>query len=267
MRRITGPIVADGSLFDDHQGTPATGYKPSVFVEGALGGLTFNRDWSDSDGESYYPDPSLEAGEQLALALRAAGIRGPRKIVIRDGTTPSSAQPVAAVASPPMSQLVALTNTPSDDFFAEMLLKDLGAQFGTGGTTAAGAAVVRAQIAQSFGLHPRLNDGSGLSRYDRTTPAQVISLLTQQHSNSVFTGSLAIAGETGTLVDEMNHTVAQGRCEGKTGTLHDVSNLVGYCTAADGHTLTFAILMNGVDPYAAHPIQDDMVEAIARSRG
>jgi D-alanyl-D-alanine carboxypeptidase/D-alanyl-D-alanine-endopeptidase (penicillin-binding protein 4) len=267
VQRITGPIVADGSYFDDRQGTPATGYKPSVFVEGALGGLTFNRDWSDSTGSSYYPDPALEAGEQLALALKAAGIRGPKKIVIRDGTTPSSARPLAAVASPSMAQLVALTNTPSDDFFAETLLKDLGARYGTGGTTAAGAAVVRDQIAQSFGLHPRLNDGSGLSRYDRTTPSQVISLLTQQHTNSSFTNSLAIAGETGTLVDEMNHTVAQGRCRGKTGTLHDVSNLVGYCTAADGHTLAFAILMNGVNPYAAHPIQDHMVEAIARSQG
>jgi serine-type D-Ala-D-Ala carboxypeptidase/endopeptidase (penicillin-binding protein 4) len=267
IRRITGPIVADGSWFDSDQGTPATGNAPSIYVEGALGGLTFNRDWSDADGYTYYPHPALEAGAQLALALKADGIAEPRRVVVRAGTTPGTAQQLALVRSPAMSRLVALTNGPSDDFFAETLLKDLGAQFGAGGTTAAGADVVRSEIAQSFGLHPRLNDGSGLSRYDRTTPSEVISLLTQQHENAAFTGSLAVAGESGTLVDEMQHTVAQGRCRGKTGTLHDVSNLVGYCTAANGHTLAFAILMNGVIPTAAHPIQNRMVEAIARSHG
>ena len=75
--------------------------------------------------------------------------------------------------------LVALTNAPSDNYFAETLLKDLGARYGSGGTTADGVAVVRSQLAQSFGIHPRLDDGSGLSRYDRTTPLDVVTLLRQ----------------------------------------------------------------------------------------
>ena len=50
--------------------------------------------------------------------------------------------------------------------------------------------------------------------------------------NRDFFNSLAIGGETGTLQDEMNGTIAQGNCHGKTGTLHDVANLVGYCTRA-----------------------------------
>jgi D-alanyl-D-alanine carboxypeptidase/D-alanyl-D-alanine-endopeptidase (penicillin-binding protein 4) len=167
------------------------------------------------------------------------------------------------VSSPTIAQLIQLTNTPSDNFFAETLLKDLGAQFGAGGTTADGAAVVRTHVADAFDVNPRFDDGSGLSRYDRTTPAQVVSLLHAMAGNAAFTNSLAIAGETGTLVDEMNGTYAQGRCRGKTGTLHDVSNLVGYCTARNGDTLAFALLMNGVIPDAAHPIQDRMTVAIA----
>jgi D-alanyl-D-alanine carboxypeptidase len=83
-------------------------------------------------------------------------------------------------------------------------------------------------------------------------------------TNSAFVDSLAVAGETGTLVDEMNHTIAQGRCRGKTGTLAAVSNLAGYCTARDGHTLAFAFLMSNINPYYAHPIQDRMAEALAR---
>jgi D-alanyl-D-alanine carboxypeptidase len=42
---------------------------------------------------------------------------------------------------------------------------------------------------------------------------------------------------------------------------------VGYCHAQDGHTLAFALLMNGVDPLAAHPIQDRMIVSIARYDG
>jgi D-alanyl-D-alanine carboxypeptidase/D-alanyl-D-alanine-endopeptidase (penicillin-binding protein 4) len=171
------------------------------------------------------------------------------------------------VQSPSMATLLALTNAPSDNYFAETLLKDIGAQFGAGGTTASGAAVVRATIASLFGLHPRLDDGSGLSRFDRTTPHDVVTLLARQMANLPFLRSLAIAGRTGTLQDEMRHTYAQGRCRGKTGTLHDVSNLVGYCTARDGHTLAFALMMNGIYPYYAHPIQDRMVVAVARYGG
>jgi D-alanyl-D-alanine carboxypeptidase/D-alanyl-D-alanine-endopeptidase (penicillin-binding protein 4) len=166
-----------------------------------------------------------------------------------------------------MSSLIALTNAPSDNFFAETLLKDLGVRFGAGGTTAAGIGVVSGEVASAFGLHPRFNDGSGLSYYDRTTPQQVVTLLRDMAGNRTFTDSLAVAGRTGTLQDEMRNTYAQGRCQGKTGTLASVSNLVGYCHAQDGHTLAFALLMNGVDPLAAHPIQDRMIVSIARYDG
>jgi D-alanyl-D-alanine carboxypeptidase/D-alanyl-D-alanine-endopeptidase (penicillin-binding protein 4) len=186
---------------------------------------------------------------------------------VSTGVTPAAATVLTSVSSPTIAKLVELTNTPSDNFFAETLLKDLGAKFGAGGTTPDGVAVVRTQIANAFDVNPRFNDGSGLSRYDRTTPAQVISLLRAMAGNPAFTSSLAIAGESGTLADEMNGTYAQSRCRGKTGTLHDVSNLVGYCTARNGDTLAFALLMNGVIPDAAHPIQNRMAVAIARYDG
>ncbi len=122
-------------------------------------------------------------------------------------------------------------------------------------------------MASSFGVDPRFNDGSGLSYGDSTSPQQVVTLLSKMVHDATFYNSLAIAGETGTLSQEMNGTVAQGRCRGKTGTLQAVSNLVGYCTAADGHTLAFAFLMNAINPNTAHPIQDRMAEALARYTG
>jgi serine-type D-Ala-D-Ala carboxypeptidase/endopeptidase (penicillin-binding protein 4) len=264
---LNGNVVADETMLDSDRGTPATGNQPSIDVEGELSALSFDRGWANSSGTVYFKHPAVNAGQQLVAALKAAGIRVPRHVKVTAGRTPADATALASVRSPTMATLVSLTNTPSDNFFAEMLVKDLGARFGSGGTTAAGAAVVRAQMASSFNIHPRLNDGSGLSRSDLTTPAQVVTLLANMAANAPFTSSLAVAGETGTLQHEMRGTFAQGRCRGKTGTLHDVSNVVGYCQAKDGHTLAYALMMNGVIPNYAHPIQDRMQVALAKYGG
>ena len=86
--------------------------------------------------------------------------------------------------------------------------------------------------------------------------------------NPQFVSSLAVAGETGTLADEMQGTVAQGRCHGKTGTLAGVANLAGYCTARDGHTLAFAFLMNSVaNTTYAHNLEASMAVSLANYDG
>jgi D-alanyl-D-alanine carboxypeptidase len=66
----------------------------------------------------------------------------------------------------------------------------------------------------------------------------------------------------------MNGTIAQGRCEGKTGTLSDAANLVGYCQARDGHKLAFAFLMNSVfNTDVAHKIEANMAVMLAKYNG
>jgi serine-type D-Ala-D-Ala carboxypeptidase/endopeptidase (penicillin-binding protein 4) len=267
MTAFRGRIVADESIFDSVRGTPATNFRPSTEVEGELSGLAFDRGWYNLAGTVLDTHPALDAGLELVSTLRAAGVRILGRAPVTAGRTPPAATSLATVSSPPMGTLVALTNTPSDNYFAETLIKDIGARYGAGGTTAAGAAVVRAQIAAKFGIHPRLNDGSGLSRYDLTSPVQVVTLLRAMAGTPAFTQSLAVAGETGTLQHEMVHTYAQRRCRGKTGTLSDVSNVVGYCQARDGHTLAYAVMMNGIYPDYAHPIQNRMLVAVAEYGG
>jgi D-alanyl-D-alanine carboxypeptidase/D-alanyl-D-alanine-endopeptidase (penicillin-binding protein 4) len=264
---VSGSVVADESVFDSHRGTPATGYAPNGEVEGELSGLAYDRGWANRDGTVFFKRPAVAAGQQFATALKAAGVKVPTLASVTAGRTPAGAKLLAVVHSPSITHLIALTNTPSDNYLAETLIKDLGAHFGGAGTTAAGAAVVQSEMATAFGIHPLLNDGSGLSRYDRVTPLGVVSLLRQLAANTNFTKSLAVAGRTGTLVDEMRGTPAQGRCRGKTGTLHDVSNVVGYCVAEDGHDLAYAIMMNGIIPDYAHPIQDRMQVALATYDG
>jgi D-alanyl-D-alanine carboxypeptidase/D-alanyl-D-alanine-endopeptidase (penicillin-binding protein 4) len=266
-RALKGSIIGDESYFDSLRGTPATGYQFSPYLEGSLSAIAYNRGLTP-DGSDYIMHPALYAAQQLAAALQGTGFRIPSQTGINAGYTPRRARLLATVSSPRLATLIHLTNTPSDNFFAEMLLKGIGARFGAGGNSAAGAGVVRAQVRKRFGIQPQLDDGSGLSRDDATTPHQVVRLLHMLQRNTSFVHSLAIAGETGTLQDEMQGTSAQGRCRGKTGTLYDVANLVGYCHSEDGHTLAFAFLMNGVsDPNYAHGVEANMAVSVQHYNG
>jgi serine-type D-Ala-D-Ala carboxypeptidase/endopeptidase (penicillin-binding protein 4) len=265
--RVQGAIIGDESYFDRRRGGPASGYAFDPYIGAPMSGLAFNRGLANERGGAIQSRPATFAADQLRRALRAIGVsvRG----VADQGRTPPGARELASVSSPPISTLIRLTNVPSDNYLAEMLLKDLGARFGAGGSTAAGAAVVRARLA-TFGLAPHVFDGSGLSRRDRTSPRQVARLLLQMASagtlTAPFQGSLAVACRSGTLASRMCRGAAAGRCRGKTGTLAGVSALSGYCFLPGGRTVAFSILMNGVNVSAAHTLQDRMAAAIASYR-
>lgn len=254
VRQVTGRVLGDESRFDFRRGVPSSGYAASLYVE-PLSGLAYQRDLLRG---RYVLQPAASAASALvdALARRRVRVGG-----YGAGRAPARTRVLASASSPSLAAIIAATNAPSDNFYAEMLLKNLGAELGGTGSTAAGARVVRASAA-SIGLHPRLYDGSGLSRADRSSPAQIVALLRAERAHPSFTSSLAVLGRSGTLVHRLRGTVAAGRCRGKTGTLTDVSALVGYCTARSGRRLAFAVLMNRTVVYYAHLGQDAFVRAL-----
>ncbi|MGA7705922.1 MAG: D-alanyl-D-alanine carboxypeptidase/D-alanyl-D-alanine-endopeptidase [Solirubrobacteraceae bacterium] len=262
IREVTGSVDGDESWLDSLRGDPYSGYAPDPELEGELSGLSFNRGQSGSQSGTHAQ--AAYAALELRGALRAEGIK------VHSGTAataPPGASTIASEASPDLATLLGLTLPPSDNFFAETLIKDIGARFGGAGTTAAGAGVVRATIAKDFGLHPYLIDGSGLSHSDHTTPKQVVELLTALAHTPLGTtlrNDLAVAGESGTLSERMRHTPASGRCRAKTGTLNGVSNLAGYCESEGGDILAFAFFDDGIETYEAHTIQDNMAITLAR---
>jgi D-alanyl-D-alanine carboxypeptidase/D-alanyl-D-alanine-endopeptidase (penicillin-binding protein 4) len=261
IRRVAGSVEGDESYFDSLRGEPSSGYAWDPFLEGTLSALAFNR--GETGSETGPHAPAAYAARRLRAALRAQGVAVPGGGGA--ATTPTEAVRLAAARSPTIAQLLGLTLPPSDNFFAETLVKDLGARFGGAGTTAAGAKVVRETLAQ-LGLHPQVVDGSGLSREDETSPWEVVTLLDElAHTplGAVLRGDMAVAGHTGTLAERMRGTAAAGRCDGKTGTLTGVSNLVGYCTAADGDELAFAFFTDGIELGAAHTLQDNMAITVA----
>lgn len=257
VERVTGRVVGDESRFDALRGVPSSNYGWSPDVE-PLSALAYTR---DATRYGYVPHPAGRAAAALTAALERRHIAVAGRA--RRGHAPGDSSRLAVVHSPPLAKFITLTNQPSDNFYAETLIKDLGAELGNGGSTAAGATVIRRQ-ARRMGLRPRIHDGSGLSRADRSTPRQVVGLLDQMQTRPAFKASLAVTGRSGTVEDRMRSGPAAGNCKVKTGTLHDASNLAGYCRTAAGHDVAFAILMNFVYPGAAHGLQDTMVQALAR---
>ena len=263
IQRVTGRVYGDESAFDSLRGGPDSGYGVSIWV-GPLSGLSYNRGLFTEGGRGFQANPPAFAAARLDDALEARHISV--RLKPRAGVTPAEATVLASVDSPPMSRLIRLTNEPSDNFFAETLLKDLAHQAGGLGTTAGGAAIAT-RFARRLGARPRLVDGSGLARGNRASPFSVVKLLTAMHSRAdsdAFGESLAIAGTEGTLVDRMRRGPAHRRCTGKTGTLSNVSALSGYCEAESGDSYAYSILMNGVYPTGARRLQDRMLQAIAK---
>jgi D-alanyl-D-alanine carboxypeptidase/D-alanyl-D-alanine-endopeptidase (penicillin-binding protein 4) len=260
VTEVTGRVIGDESAWDSRRGGPASGYRTSMWV-GPLSALTLDRGYT---GRRFQTNPPLTAAKAFNRQLRRAGLTVRR--AARRGVTPPAATSLATSQSPTIARLVASTNTPSDNFLAESLLKALGAEFGLSGSTAAGATVVRATV-QKLGARPRLLDGSGLSRRDRTTPRDVVNLIAGMDRSAVaepFKASLPVAGRTGTLYRRMRSTAARGRCHAKTGTLSDVSALAGFCDTRSGRRVAFALLMNRVNVNSAHIHQDRMTAALAR---
>ena len=263
ITRVTGRVYGDESIFDSLRGGPDSGFGVSVWV-GPLSALSYNRGLFTEGGRGFQANPPAFAAARLDDALETRGIRV--RLKPRVAVTPAEAVLLATVPSPPMERIVRITNKPSDNFFAETLLKDLAHQAGGTGTTTRGARIAGG-FARRLGAGARLVDGSGLARGNRASPFRIVRLLTAMSARDEFISfrdSLPVAGRDGTLYDRMRRGPARGRCQAKTGTLSNVSSLSGYCDARSGDTYVFSILMNGVYPLGARRLQDRMLQAIAK---
>jgi D-alanyl-D-alanine carboxypeptidase/D-alanyl-D-alanine-endopeptidase (penicillin-binding protein 4) len=269
LTAVTGRLYADDTIFDRLRGVSASGYATSVEI-GPLSGLDYDSGFASTDAHGFASDPAKLAARKLDASLRGAGVSIRPQVAL--GETPeetgrgSGVRTVASIESPSISAIVNFTDVNSDNFFAEMLVKLIGAHFGAEGSTAAGVQVVE-EFAHSKGTGIQAVDGSGLNHANRASPLQVARLLETMRESKVgaaFVSDLALAGHEGTVAERMHGTAADGRCRTKTGTLTGVSNLSGYCFNRDGRVMVFSVLMNGVrDLDLAHTEQDRIAAAVA----
>jgi serine-type D-Ala-D-Ala carboxypeptidase/endopeptidase (penicillin-binding protein 4) len=265
IKRVTGKVRVDDSIFDRRRGIPTSGVDASGEL-GPLSGLSYD---SGIVHGHYAGNPELVAARALKHKLRRIGVRVEGGVGRAD--LPARAlrkRPLGSVSSPSVASLIAATLRPSNNFFAEMLLKRVAAgRGGPKGTTRRGARRVR-KFAHQVGTGIKLENGSGLSRLDRASPRQVVRLLaamSRRRGAGAYRRGLPLAGEQGTVAGRMNGTAADGRCRTKTGTLIGVSALSGYCKAGHG-LVAFSILMNSVNLDAARNAQDRMAALVARYR-
>jgi len=109
-------------------------------------------------------------------------------------------------------------------------------------------------------------DGSGISRYNLTSPDQLTHLLKFMYSNHAFNAeflaALPTGGWDGSLKNRMINIKNDQVIRAKTGTLSGVSCLSGYAFTKSGEPLAFSIMMSGYvgssQPY--RKLQDSIIK-------
>jgi serine-type D-Ala-D-Ala carboxypeptidase/endopeptidase (penicillin-binding protein 4) len=259
VRRVVGAVVGDESWYDSRR--VVAGWKPGFYINESppLSALVLDRDRGGST------NPALAAATAFRAALRKAGIvvTGAAKV----GVANDFALPLASVESAPLASIIRFMDHESDNFTAEMLLKELGAVQGGRGTSAAGAAVVMHELADAgvplTGV--RIVDGSGLSVLDRLTADALTSMLRvawlDPDVGPVLREALPVAGVNGTLEDRMRRGPAHGTVLAKTGTTREASALSGFVRGR----YAFAVLQNGrpVSYWWARVAQDRFAQVLA----
>jgi D-alanyl-D-alanine carboxypeptidase/D-alanyl-D-alanine-endopeptidase (penicillin-binding protein 4) len=190
-------------------------------------------------------DPAIFAAAELSRLLEERGVSigaGADR-----GKAPEGAVEIAKIESAPMSSVVGEMISASDNLGAELLTREIGLAVSKQGTTLAGTQAITQEL-DELGLptaNVALVDGSGLDRGNRLTCRLLdatLDLGAEPAFGALWSG-LAVAGQSGTLVDQLDGTALEGRLRGKTGSLDGVTGLVGLIEI--GRPLRFAFIANG----------------------
>jgi D-alanyl-D-alanine carboxypeptidase/D-alanyl-D-alanine-endopeptidase (penicillin-binding protein 4) len=262
IRRVEGRLLGDESHFDARRDGP--GWKPSfVGIESrplsalSVRGIALRT----ADGSA----SATVKAFAVALARQGIVVTGRRRAALED----TDATVLARDVSEPMRTIVRHMNRDSDNFVAEMVLKELGSTVTRRGSTAAGAFVVREALAAAEipldGV--RIADGSGLSALDRLTARALVAILhtgaTDPSIRDAFVTSLAVAGISGTMKNRLVRRPTKSRVIAKTGTTLRASALAGFIR----RRYVFAVIQNGspVPYWSARAAQDRFVTVLARA--
>jgi serine-type D-Ala-D-Ala carboxypeptidase/endopeptidase (penicillin-binding protein 4) len=214
------------------------------------------------------PDPVEYFGAALRDALAEEGIEVTGRALPVE-RLPGLTWETVTVFRSDLLTTIGVTNKRSQNFYAESLLKVLGAERCGRGSWEAGIEAV-AEFLERIGI-PRgsysMVDGSGLSRNNRFTPREVAHLLRTMYFHRYgreFLRSLPFSGEEDlSWRERLAEAPYAGNVFAKTGTIQGVSALSGYAKAGSGKLYAFSILCNDVgSTWAARRLQDRIVAAI-----
>jgi serine-type D-Ala-D-Ala carboxypeptidase/endopeptidase (penicillin-binding protein 4) len=183
---------------------------------------------------------------------------------------------IAAINSPPMSELIYETNQTSNNVYAEVLLKSIGRthlEHATSNqdTSTLGIAVIKQNLTD-MGVDRQsylLRDGSGLSRHNLVAPTtfvRILSAMAIAPTAQIYRSSLPISGVSGSLKNRMKGTLAQGIVHAKTGSMSGVVSLSGYIDPPKYSPLVFSIMLNQHDRPTSQMVKviDEIMVLLAR---
>lgn len=171
--------------------------------------------------------------------------------VITSGIAPPNLLPIAIHESKPLRDIITEMLKKSDNIIAGSLLKKMGQFFShrPGSWENGGNAILKILSQKASVDVWRMNviDGSGLSRFNKVSPAQIMQVLDFAYhnykTNNAFISALPVSGVDGTLKHRLQQVT--GKVRAKTGTMHGILSLAGYAINADKEPYAFVIMING----------------------
>ena len=230
--------------------------------------LRFEGAYPASCGPRSWPvaaaDPAGQAARAVAGMWQEMG--GQLAGTVRDGRVPASLKPVVESVSPPLAEVVRDINKFSNNVMAQQLFLTLSLQQRGTGTMAGSRAVLQQWWRERLrGEPPTFDNGSGLSRDERASAAQLTRLLQTAWTSPLmpeFVASLPVVGLDGTA----RRTAARvtGQAHLKTGSLRDVTGVAGYVHAPSGRRYVLVAIANHPNAGAMRAVIDALVEWTAR---
>jgi D-alanyl-D-alanine carboxypeptidase/D-alanyl-D-alanine-endopeptidase (penicillin-binding protein 4) len=199
------------------------------------------------------------------------GTLGPGDV---EAAAPPGAVVLASHRGRPLAEALRGVLKSSDNALARLIYLQLGAHAAAPGepTLAAADRAVHAWFA-AHGLDDHglvLDNGSGLSRSERVSPAQLAGLLRASQAGGQapeLLAALPVAGVDGTMSRRLKASVAAGRARLKTGTLRDAVSLAGFVPDASGRLWVFVAVVNHPEAAAkGRPVLDALVDWVAVQR-
>lgn len=200
------------------------------------------------------PDPNFYTAALFRGILAAEGISvsGATRATADSMATLAyrQAPPLAEITSRPVEDWIFPVQNTSQNWFAEMLLKQLGRYHAGEGSWRAGREVIRRFLVDSVGIDStqfRAVDGSGLSAQNLVTPMALARLLQWMRSHPrypAFANGMPRSGQLGSLRTRFTGTPLEGRVVAKTGTITSVNALSGYIERPGRPPLIFSLKAN-----------------------
>ncbi len=189
---------------------------------------------------------------------------------LRDGRVPAGLKPAFEVSSPPLAEVVRDINKFSNNVMAQQLFLTVGLQQKKRGTLEASRTAVRQWWNDRIGTgegQPVFDNGSGLSRDERITAAELAKMLQIAWRSPVMSelmSSLPASGVDGTL--RRRALRSGGSAHLKTGTLRDAAGVAGFVDGASGRRYVVVAMANHPNAAAARPAFDALVDWVTQDR-